>query len=307
MTTPTGPQARRRRQARTAEVLHTTWLTPAMIRVGLGGEGLGGFAAGEFTDHYVKLIFPPPGAPYGLPVDPAAVEDEHPRELWPVTRAYTVRAWDSAAGELTVDLVRHGDDGIAPAWAAAARPGDQISLFGPGGAYAPAHDADWHLLVGDESALPAIAATVEALPAAASAVVIVEVAGPEEEQPLVTPADIELTWVHRRETGGDQRGHRGSEPGGEPGGEPLLAAVRAATERGGDVDAFVHGEADMVRAVRRHLRVERGVPRGRLSASGYWRRGRTDEGWRQEKKDWNAAVEADERESVEEQGGPSTG
>ena len=298
MTTPTGPQTRRRRQARTAEVLHTTWLTPAMIRLGLGGEGLAGFDAGEFTDHYVKLIFPPPGAPYGLPVDPAAVEDEHPRELWPVTRAYTVRAWDSAAGVLTVDLVRHGDDGIAPAWAAAARPGDRISLFGPGGAYAPAHDADWHLLVGDESALPAIAATVEALPAAASAVVIVEVAGPEEEQPVVTPADVELTWIHRGAATGAPGGHRN---------DPLLAAVRAATERGGDVDAFVHGEADMVRAVRRHLRVERGVPRGRLSASGYWRRGRTDEGWRQEKKEWNAAVEADERESVEEQVRPSTG
>ena len=299
MTTPTGPPTRRRRQARTAEVLHTTWLTPAMIRVEMGGESLSGFAPGEFTDHYVKLIFPPPGAPYGLPVDPAAVEDAYPRELWPVTRAYTVRAWDSAAGVLTVDLVRHGDDGIAPAWAAAARPGDRISLFGPGGAYAPAHDADWHLLVGDESALPAIAATVEALPAAASAVAILEVAGPEEEQPLVTPADVELIWIHRRDTGGD--------PAGGTAGGPLLAAVRAATERGGDVDAFVHGEADMVRAVRRHLRVERGIPRDRLSASGYWRRGRTDEGWRQEKKDWIAAVEADERESVEEQVRPSTG
>ena len=74
----------------------------------------------------------------------------------------------------------------------------------------------------------------------------------------------------------------------------MVAAVKAATERGGDVHAFVHGEADMVRAVRRYLRVERGVPRERLSASGYWRRGRTDEGWRAEKKEWNAAVEADE-------------
>jgi len=299
VTTSTGPQTRPRRQARTAEVLHTTWLTPAMIRLSLGGEGLAGFDAGEFTDHYVKLIFPPPGAPYGLPVDPAAVEEAHPREQWPVTRAYTVRAWDAAAGVLTVDLVRHGDDGIAPAWAAAARPGDRISLFGPGGAYAPAHDADWHLLVGDESALPAIAATVEALPASASAVVIVEVAGPAEEQPVVTPADVELTWVHR--------GDPTEDPDRDPGSDPLLAAVRAATERGGDVDAFVHGEADMVRAVRRHLRVERGVPRGRLSASGYWRRGRTDEGWRQEKEDWKAAVEADERGSLEEQVGPSTG
>jgi NADPH-dependent ferric siderophore reductase len=253
-------------------------VTPHLVRVVLGGEGLAGFGAGEFTDHYVKLIFPPPGAPYGLPVDPEAVEAAQPREIWPVTRAYTVRAWDPASGELTVDVVHHGDEGIAPVWAAAARPGDRISLFGPGGAYAPAPDADWHLLVGDQSALPAIAATMEALPTGAAAVVVVLVAGPEEEQPLVTAADVSLTWVH-----GDGASV-----------DAVVEAVRAATERGGDVHAFVHGEADMVRAVRRHLRIERGVPRERLSASGYWRYGRTDENWRAEKKQWNAAVDADE-------------
>ena len=259
-------------------MVRTERVTPAMVRVVLGGEGLAGFGAGEFTDHYVKLIFPPAGAPYGLPVDPAAVEAEHPRELWPVTRAYTVRSWDADAGELTVDVVHHGDEGIAPAWATTARPGDRISLFGPGGAYAPAADADWHLLVGDQSALPAISATAEALPAGTSAVVVVQVPGPADEQPLVTPADVTLTWVH----------------GDADAGEAVLAAVRAATGRGGDVHAFVHGEADLVRVVRRHLRVECGVPRERLSASGYWRRGRTDEGWRAEKKQWIAAVEADE-------------
>ena len=258
--------------------MRTERLTPSMIRVVLGGAGLTGFGAGEFTDHYVKLIFPPAGAPYGLPVDPEVVETEYPRELWPVTRAYTVRSWDPHSGELTVDVVHHGDEGIAPAWAAAARPGDRISMFGPGGAYAPATDAGWHLLVGDQSALPAISAAAEALPAGISAVVVVQVPGPADEQPLETPADLSLTWVH----------------GDADSGEAVLAAVRAATGRGGDVHAFVHGEADMVRLVRRHLRVECGVPRERLSASGYWRRGRTDEGWRAEKKLWNAAVEADE-------------
>ena len=122
---------------------------------------------------------------------------------------------------------------------------------------------------------------MEGLPAGARAVVVVEVSAAEEEQPLVTPADLTLTWIHRDTAEGAV-------------GDALLAAVREATERGGDMDAFVHGEADMVRELRRHLRVERGVPRERLSASGYWRRGRTDEGWRAEKLDWNAAVEADE-------------
>ena len=97
MTTQPETRTKRRRRPRTAEVLRTEWLTPHMVRVVLGGDGLAGFAAGEFADHYVKLIFPPPGAPYGLPVDPEAVEAEHPRELWPVTRTYTVRSWDEAA------------------------------------------------------------------------------------------------------------------------------------------------------------------------------------------------------------------
>ena len=279
MSDPAPP--RRRRRPRVAEVVRTEQLTPHMLRVVLGGAGLEGFGTGEFTDHYVKLIFPPPGAPYGLPVDTEAVEAEHPRELWPVTRTYTVRWWDGERGELAVDVVHHGDSGIAPPWAAAARPGDRISLFGPGGAYAPADDAEWHLLVGDESALPAIAATLEALPAHARAVAILEVADAAEEQPVVTAADVELIWVHR------------DTAPGEPG-EAVLEAVRAATARGGDLFAFVHGEADMVRAVRRHLRLERAVPLERLSVSGYWRLGRTDERWRAEKKDWNAAVEQEE-------------
>ena len=197
-------------------MLRTEWLTPHMIRVVLGGEGLAGFDAGEFTDHYVKLIFPPPGAPYGHPVDPEAVEAEHPRELWPVTRTYTVRSWDEENGELTVDVVHHGDTGIAPLWAAATGPGDRISMFGPGGGYAPAADADWHLLAGDESALPAIAAAVEGLPADARAVVLVEVAGAEEEQPLVTPEGVTLTWIHRDTAAGcDRRCPGGGGAGGD--------------------------------------------------------------------------------------------
>ncbi len=282
-TTPTAPARRRRRTPRTAEVVRTEWLTPHLVRVVLGGPGLDGFDCGEFTDHYVKLVFPPPGAPYGLPVDIEAIEAEHPREHWPVLRTYTVRSWDQQTGELAVDFVHHGDEGVAPVWAAAARPGDQISLLGPGGGYAPAPDADWHLLVGDESALPAIAAALERVPVGVPVVAVIEVPGADDELPLTSPGDLELTWVHRDVAGSD--------------GAALLAATQAATARGGDVHAFVHGEADEVRALRRHLRVELGVPPERLSVSGYWRRGRTDEGWRAEKKDWNAAVEQDEQQA----------
>jgi NADPH-dependent ferric siderophore reductase len=269
---------RRPRTPRLATVLRTSRPTPHLVRVVLGGEGLAGFAPG-YTDAYVKLVLPPAGAPYAAPFDVDAVQREHPRELWPGLRTYTVRAWDPAAGELVLDVVVHGDEGLAGPWAVAARPGDRVQLLGPGGAYAPSGDVDWHLLAGDETALPAIAASLERLPAGAAARVFVEVADAAEEQPLPLPAGAELTWVHRT---------------GLPG-EALVTAVRGAALPAGSVHAFVHGEAGFVRELRRWLRVERAVPREQVSASGYWRLGRTDEGWRAEKAEWNAAVEADEQ------------
>ncbi|MCU1619633.1 MAG: viuB [Modestobacter sp.] len=273
--------ARRPRVARVGEVVRTSRVTPHMIRVVLGGAGLAGFPAGEFTDHYVKLLFPPAGAPYGVPFDVEQVRAELPQELWPVTRTYTVRAWDPASGELTVDFVHHGDEGLAGPWAAAAAPGDRIQMFGPGGAYAPSPQADWHLLAGDESALPAIGAALTRLPAGTRALVFVEVEGPAEEQPdLVPGAGVDLVWVHRGN--------------GVPG-DAVVAAVRATELPAGTGHVFVHGEAGLVRELRLHLRAERGLPPEFTSISGYWRRGRNEEGWRAEKPAWNAEVEAVER------------
>jgi NADPH-dependent ferric siderophore reductase len=269
---------RRPRTPRLATVLRTSRPTPHLVRVVLGGDGLAGFAP-TFADAYVKLVLPPAGAPYAAPFDMDAVRGEHPRELWPCLRTYTVRAWDPVAGELVLDVVVHGDEGLAGPWAAAARPGDLVQLLGPGGAYEPAGDVDWHLLAGDETALPAIAASLERLPAGPTARVFVEVADAAEEQPLPLPLGVQLTWVHRA---------------GLPG-QALVTAVREAELPAGSVHAFVHGEAGFVRELRRFLRAERSVPREQLSASGYWRLGRTDEGWRAEKAEWNAAVEADEQ------------
>ncbi|TDC47760.1 siderophore-interacting protein [Micromonospora sp. KC207] len=262
-----------------ARVLRTWRPTPHVVRLLLGGEELIGLPVGEYTDHYVKLVFPPAGVTYPEPVDLAAIRRDLPPTQWPRLRAYTVRAWDAAAGELTIDVVHHGDEGVAGPWAARLRPGDPVRFVGPGGAYAPSPDADWHLLVGDESALPAIAAALERLPAGAPARVFVEVADAAEEQPLPSPGAVELTWLHR---------------GDRPVGEALVAAVSALDFPPGEVHAFVHGEATFVRELRRLLRVERGVPREQLSISGYWRRGMDDEGWRSTKPDWNRLVEADE-------------
>ncbi|MBW8482856.1 siderophore-interacting protein [Actinomadura parmotrematis] len=275
--------ARKGRPITTATVLRTERITPHMIRVVLGGEALAGFGAGAHTDHYIKLIFPRPGVAYPEPFDMGAIRAEFPREQWPVTRTYTVRAFDREARELTVDFVHHGDKGLAGPWAAAARPGEEISFMGPGGGYAPSPDAGWHLLAGDESALPAIAASLERLPEGALAKVFLEVAGPAEEQVLASPGKPEIVWLHR---------------GDRPVGAALAEAVRALEFPDGDVQAFVHGEAGMVKDLRRYLRVERGLPMDRLSISGYWRIGRDEDGWQSSKREWNRQIETEEARAL---------
>src|SRR5687768_15359209 len=127
--------------SRRVSVLSTERLTPHMVRVVVGGEALRDFGAGEFTDHYVKLQLPAPGAGYGADVDLDAIRATRPRDEWPRTRTYTVRDWDAERLALTIDFVVHGDSGVAGPWAAAARPGDTLQLFGPGGAYSPSPDA----------------------------------------------------------------------------------------------------------------------------------------------------------------------
>jgi len=224
-------------------------LTPRMIRIVFGGEDLAGFGAGEFTDHYVKL------------------------RIGERTRTYTVREWDGE--RLTIDFVVHGAEGVAGPWAAAAKPGDTLELRGPGGAYAPDPDADWHLMVGDPSVVPAISASLARVPAGRPVHVLLQGDGPEDEQPLASPGDLRVQWLHG---GGEER---------------LADAVRALDWPEGAVHAFVHGEASAVRALRRHLLAERGLPRESVSISGYWKRKRTEEGWREDKPEWNRLVEAD--------------
>ncbi|GAA1804327.1 siderophore-interacting protein [Actinomadura chokoriensis] len=271
--------ARRGRRLHRGAVLRTERLTPHMIRVVLGGPGLAEFGAGEFTDHYVKLLFPRPRVAYPEPFDMERVRAEMPREQWPATRTYTVRAWDERARELTIDFVHHGDKGLAGPWAAGARPGDEILFNGPGGAYAPRAGAGWHLLAGDESAIPAIAASLERVPGGVPVRAFIEVAGPEEEQDLAAPDGAEIVWLHR---------------GGGPVGDLLAESVQKLDFPGGEVHAFVHGEAGFVKALRRHLRVERGLPLEQLSISGYWRLGRDEDGWQSGKREWNLQVEQEE-------------
>lgn len=250
------------RPVHTVTVARTHWLTPTMVRVVLTGPPVSEFPDLGFTDTYVKLIF------------------------GDALRAYTVRSIDRAAGEFAIDFVVHGDEGLAGPWAANAQPGDAISFVGPGGDWAPAPDADAHLFVGDEAALPAIAASLEALLAGnplAKATVLAEVGGAGEEYPLTGGSGegnpgVGVEWVYRD---------------GAPYGERLVAGVLAADFPTGTVHAFVHGNADMVRPLRRYLLRDRGLPRDHVSISGYWRAGHTDEAWRAVKKDFNALMESE--------------
>ncbi|MFJ1705025.1 siderophore-interacting protein [Kitasatospora sp. NPDC088346] len=275
--------ARQAPGVRTVEVVRTERLTPHMVRLVFGGAELESFGDSEFTDRYFKLLFPAEGVTYPEPFDLARIREEFPREQWPVSRTYTVRGWDPQLLELTVDFVVHGDEGLAGPWAARARPGDAALIAGSSGGYAPDPAADWHLLAGDESALPAIAAAVERMPAGAVVHALVEVAGPAEEQKVITPDGVGVTWLHR---------------GDRPVGEALVEAVAALEFPAGEVSAFVHGEAGFVKELRRQLRLDRGVARERLSISGYWRLGHSDEVWRAGKRAWNAQVEAEQEQGA---------
>ncbi|MFF9455025.1 siderophore-interacting protein [Streptomyces flaveolus] len=268
---------RRPRKPHTAQVVRTERLTPHMQRVVLGGEELSAFSADTCTDHYVKLLFPAEGVTYPEPFDMERIREEFPREQWPVTRTYTVRQWDAEHRELVLDFVIHGDEGLAGPWAKRVQPGETVRFMGPGGAYAPDPAADWHLFAGDESALPAIARSLEALPDGARAFAFVEVEGPQEEQKI--DSDVEVVWLHR---------------GDRPVGQALVEAVRGLDFPEGRVHAFVHGEAACVKELRKLLRVEREIPREDLSISGYWRLGHNEDGWQASKREWNARVEAEQ-------------
>jgi NADPH-dependent ferric siderophore reductase len=265
-------------------VASTHHLTPALVRVVLEGGDLAGLEMPDATDAYVNVAFRPGRATYDEVFDPQAVRDSHPADEQPARRRYTVRAWDPEHARLTVDFVVHGDSGVAGPWAVGARPGDVLVFTGPSGGYRPDPTADWHLMVGDESALPAIAASLEVLPAGARAVVRLVCDGPDHEVDLPSDADIDLVWLHRRGDGRDA--------------SLLVAAVEAldfaAVDPGGGTPfGFVHGEADEIRGVRRHLLQERGLTRQDLSCSPYWRRTMTDEAWRRIKRDYVAAMESD--------------
>lgn len=285
------------RPVHTFEVVRTEQLSAHMIRVVLGGNGFDTFKPSVFTDSYVKVVFVRYDVDVAALPQPLTLDsfDGLPDEQRPVIRTLTVRRADPLAREIAIDVSVHGDHGVVGPWASSAQPGDSVYLMGPGGAYAPDPDADWHLLAGDESALPAIAAALETLPTGAVGKVFIEVAGPDDEIALDAPDGVELNWLHR--------GGRADLVGQERAGDnaPLIKAVTTAAWPSGQVQVFIHGEAQAVmHNLRPYIRKERGVDAKWASISGYWRRGRTEETFRQWKKEL-AAKEATETAAAAEE------
>jgi NADPH-dependent ferric siderophore reductase len=278
------------RPVHTFQVISSEQLTPHMIRLVLGGSGFDTFKPSEFTDSYVKFVIVPDDADVSALPKPLTLDSfsQLPEEHRPVVRTYTIRNADPDRREITVDFVVHGEHGVAGPWAASVQPGDPAYLMGPSGAYSPDPDADWHLLAGDEAGLPALSAALEALPPNAIGQAFIEVSGPDDEVPLSAPDGVEVRWIHRG-------GRADLVPEDDAGDNaPLIAAVKESAWLPGQAQVFIHGEAQAVmHNLRPYIRKVRGVDAKWASISGYWRRGRTEETFRQ----WKAELAKEEAQA----------
>lgn len=251
---------------REVEVARITDLGPAMRRITLTGSQLGAFTSAngmeqpEFRsdgfDDDIRLIFSYPGKQEPvLPVQDEAHLD-WPKDPRALSRVYTVRRWDAERRELDVDFVKHGT-GIATSWAYRARPGDDIHITSPA-ASQELPTADWLLVAGDDTAIPAISRLLESLPEDAKAQVFIEVAHREHQLPLQELSGVNVTWLPRD---------------GAPAGSTtlLLDAVRSADWWPGAPYAWVAGESAAVKDIRRFLVEHRDMPKTEVEFTGYWR------------------------------------
>lgn len=230
----------KRRNLSVARIEH---LTPRLLRVHLSGADLAGFVSASPDDH-IKLFFPSPDG------------DK------PLNRDFTPRAYDSAAGILTIDFALH-DAGPATEWAANAKIGDRLEIGGPRGSHVVPDDFDWYLLIGDESALPAIGRRVEELRSGVPVTTLVAIVHPFEEQRFKTRAAWTPLWLARGEPS-------------EEDAELLVRRLAGFTPPPGDGYVWIAGEAAIVRRLRDHMLGERGHPKAWLKAAGYWQRGKSD-------------------------------
>src|SRR6202161_1898120 len=223
-TTNRADRARPARPQAVLSVLRRDQLSPHMVRITAGGPGFEALRMNDFTDKYAKILFVDPSLGLTPPYDLAALRESLPSDQQPVTRSYTLRRAAPERQELTIDFVVHGDKGIAAPWAAHAEPGDLLTMSGAGGAYRPDPDCDWHLLAGDESALPAICSALEALPDDARGIAYLETSDPGEYLDAKLPGGGDVVWLPR------------PQPGSQP--ELLADALLAGLWLDGRADVF---------------------------------------------------------------------
>ncbi|SEJ05623.1 siderophore-interacting protein [Paraburkholderia diazotrophica] len=243
---------------RLLQVKRVETVTPHLIRVTLTGDDLHDFASASFDDH-VKVFFPAPGEE--RPAMPEAGPDGpvfpngQPR---PVARDFTPRRFDRDARELELEFALH-EAGPATEWATQAKAGQYLGVGGPRGSFVVPTGFDWHLLIGDDTALPAIGRRLAELPHGSRVAAVIEVADPSARIEFDTAADLYIEWRYRSEGA-----YRGS---------ALLQAVRETFLPDGDGYVWAAGEAATMRAVRYHLVNERGLDKSRIRASAYWKEG----------------------------------
>lgn len=261
---PTRPQV-------VLEVLATEVLSEHMVRLTFGGPGFVNFQDKPVSDRYVKILFVKPELGLTPPYDLDVLREQLAPEDFPVRRTYTLHHVDLEAETVQIDFVIHGEEGLAGPWAQHAKIGDQICFTSPGGLYTPNPEFDRHLLIGDESALPAITAAVLDMDPSMVGDIYLEVGGPEDEVQLEAPAGIKIHWLHR---------------GGAftPENTRLEAVVRAVPWVEDNVQVFAHGEREVMKALRAYLHGERKVDRRSLSLSAYWAYGRAEDEFQAEKK-----------------------
>ncbi len=245
MSTPEYPPVKPRKPRYAVTVKRVVELAPRMRRVTFTGEALSAFAWSGPAAH-LKLIFSPPAG----------------TDAAPVLRTYTPRRFDPQGLELDVDLVLHGE-GPAARWAEQAAPGQWLEVAGPGRGYAVDAAAGAYLLVGDETAIPALATILADLPARMPVEVFVEVAEAGQSSALDSPhPGARIHWL--------LRDAHATVPG-----TLLEAAVRAAT-LADTARVYVGCEAAALRRIRRYLLQERQLPATQVTTRGYWKLGETD-------------------------------
>ncbi|HWU76613.1 MAG TPA: siderophore-interacting protein [Rhodanobacter sp.] len=240
---------------RTLQVVRVQRLSPHMQRVTFAGDELRGFVSAAPDDH-MKLFFPNSHGDIVPPVmGPNGPSYPPGREYSPM-RDYTPRAFDPGRNELTIDFVLHGD-GPASHWAARAATGQQLVAGGPRGSFVVADDFDHYVLVGDETALPAIGRWLEEMPASAHVLALIEIPEVADRQPLESAAALELRWL-------DRNGASGASS------RLLEQALQQITLPEGDSFHWIATESRRARAMRQWLDEHRQVPKDWIRATGYW-------------------------------------